>query len=78
MSVRGTFIKGMINIIWRKYVHRYAPYICTVIYQLGDISDKQRMEDLKYIMNGGNHQSASDPDNEPTLLKNYEKEVTHG
>ena len=27
MSVRGTFVQGMINIIWRKYVHRYAPYI---------------------------------------------------
>ena len=25
-----------------------------------------------------NHQSASDPDNEPTLLESYEKEVTHG
>ena len=29
MSVRGTFVQRMIHIIWRKYVHRYAPYIRT-------------------------------------------------
>ena len=31
MYVRGTFVQGMINIIWRKYAHRYAPYICTAV-----------------------------------------------
>ena len=31
MSVRGTFVQGMINIIWRKYAHMYAPYIHTVV-----------------------------------------------
>ena len=29
MSVSSTFVPGMINIIWRKYAHRYTPYICT-------------------------------------------------
>ena len=30
MSVRGTLVQGMIHIIWRNYVHRYAPYIHTL------------------------------------------------
>ena len=29
MSVRGTLVRGMIDIIWRKYVHRYALHIRT-------------------------------------------------
>ena len=27
MSVHGTSVQGLVNIIWRKYVHMYAPYI---------------------------------------------------
>ena len=30
------------------------------------------------MMKRGNHMSASDPANEPTLDTNYEKEVLHG
>ena len=30
MSVRGTFVQGVIKIIWRKYARRYAPYIRTL------------------------------------------------
>ena len=29
MSARGTFVQGVINIIWRKYARRCAPYIHT-------------------------------------------------
>ena len=31
MPVRGTFIRGMIDIIWRKYVHRHALYTRTAL-----------------------------------------------
>ena len=30
MSVRGTFIPGMMNIMWAKYVHGYVPYFAQV------------------------------------------------
>ena len=30
MSVRGTCVHGVINIFWRKYARRCAPYIRTI------------------------------------------------
>ena len=44
-----------------------------VSYVLDEISKETRKEDLAYMMRRGNHQSASDPDNAPTLAKNYKK-----
>ena len=35
------------------------------------------ISDLTHMMEKGNHKSVSDPENEPTLLKNYQKEVDH-
>ena len=29
VSLFGSILRNVANIIWRKYVHRYAPYICT-------------------------------------------------
>ena len=40
-----------------------------------DISGDTRKEDLEYMIQRGNHKSASDPINESTLFKDYEKEV---
>ena len=49
-----------------------------VTYDLDKMSEENRLDDLKHMMARGNHKSASDPINEPTLLKNYEKEVKYG
>ena len=49
-----------------------------VTYNLEEMSEETRKEDLEYMMRRGNHKSASDPKNEPTLNKNYKKEVLHG
>ena len=49
-----------------------------VTYQLEDLLEEVRKEDLGHMIERGNHKSADDPDNHPTLLKNYEKEVRMG
>ena len=43
-----------------------------------EISNKEQKSDLLEMIERGNHKSASDKDNNPTLLKNYTKEVQHG
>ena len=47
-------------------------------YKLKDLPEEVRKTDLAHMMQRGNHKSASDPDNAPTLSKNYQKEVDHG
>ena len=49
-----------------------------VRYSLEDLPEKTRKTDLTYMMARGNHKSAADPENMPTLLKNYQKEVEYG
>ena len=47
-------------------------------YDLEHLPEEVRRSDLIAQVNRGNHQSASDPDNEPTLLKNYDKKISRG
>ena len=49
-----------------------------VTYKLEYQSENDRRQDLTAMINKGNHKSVSDKHNEPTLLKNYEKEVHNG
>ena len=52
--------------------------ITGVSYNLDEISEETRKEDMAYMMKRGNHKSALDPANAPTLAQNYEKDVRHG
>ena len=47
-------------------------------YPMEDISNTEQKDDLLRMIERGNHKSASTKENEPTLLKNYTKEVQHG
>ena len=47
-------------------------------YPLTDLPDKVLKADMVAMMDRGNHKSATSPEVEPTLLKNYTKEVKHG
>ena len=47
-------------------------------YKLEKIPEKIRKINLTYMMQRGNHKPASDPENAPTLLKSYQKEVDYG
>ena len=63
--------------------HQHWPAMREIIskgvqYNLEDISEEERKTDLEYMLKRGNHKSASDPENEPTLIQNYKKEVLHG
>ena len=49
-----------------------------VTYKLSNLSEEERISDLTHMMGRGNNKSAFDPENEPTLLKNYQTEVDHG
>ena len=49
-----------------------------VTYHMEDLPEQMRQEDLRHMVDRGNHKSAEDPDNHPTLFLNYEKEVTMG
>ena len=49
-----------------------------VNYNLEDIPDRTRRSDLLAQLARGNHKSASEPENKPTLIKNYDKEVSYG
>ena len=49
-----------------------------VTYPLEELPEHLRQEDLKFMIAKGNHKSSSHPDNHPTLLDNYEKEVKMG
>ena len=40
-----------------------------VTYKLSNLPEEEMVGDLTHMMKRGNHKSASDPDNEPTLLK---------
>ena len=52
--------------------------ITGVKYNVADLTEERRLADLKFILARGNHKSAAIKENEPSLLKNYEKEVAHG
>ena len=49
-----------------------------VSYPLENISNKEQTSDLLEMIERGNHKSASNIENDPTLLKNYTKEVQNG
>ena len=49
-----------------------------VLYPLEDISTEAQKEDLLTRIERGNHKSASNEENEPTLVKNHEKKVNRG
>ena len=56
--------------------HQHWPAMRDIIskgvnYNLEELSEETRKEDLEYMMKRGNHKSASEPENEPTLIKNY-------
>ena len=41
-------------------------------------SEKERLDDLEYMIQRGNHPSASESENNTALIKNYIKEVNKG
>ena len=49
-----------------------------VDYNLEHLPEGTRRSDLLAQIERGDHKSASEPENEPTLLKNYDKEVSYG
>ena len=49
-----------------------------ITYELEELSEENRRKDLDFMMRRGNHKSASEAENEPALLENYEKEVRYG
>ena len=46
-----------------------------VSYSLKELPGKIRNEDLKYMIESGNHKSATSSENEATILRHYKKEV---
>ena len=49
-----------------------------VSYPLEHLPERIRQKDLDFMIERGNHKSATSKDNEASLLKNYAKEVERG
>ena len=68
--------------LWGKHKHwqKIKEFIDNgITYPLEPISTETQKEDLKHMVERGNHKSATTPKlNEETLLKNYDNEVAHG
>ena len=47
-------------------------------YQLTPITEEERLQDIEFHLDRGNHKSANDPDGLATLNKAYNKEVSYG
>ena len=68
--------------IW-KY-HKDWKLISSILFNGADYpcqdlpSEKERVTDLEYMIQRGNHPSASDSENNTALIKNYKKEVNKG
>ena len=63
--------------------HEHCNHIRTIMsdgvdYKLSDLPEKETISDLTHMMDRGNHESASDLENTPTLIKNHQKEVDYG
>ena len=49
-----------------------------VTYNITPLTETERSSDLDWMIDRGNHKSAQIAENQPTLIKNYEKEVRYG